>query len=139
MRFNLFKFLFASIMSLALLSSSSGIGIFMHYCKGELVETALYVKHTCEPQSNQDTPIEGECISVSNCCEDETYLLKTSDFQKEEAKIASLVKFATVAFSLNELSISTIELSKEKSRGPPTQLALYSKTSKFIQESRLLI
>ncbi len=139
MSLNLFKFLFASIISLSLLSSSSGIGIFMHYCKGELVETALFVKHTCEPKSNQDAPIEGECISVSNCCEDETYLLKTSDFQKEEFKIASLLNIATAILFVSETPISTTAGTKDKNRGPPSQVSLYGKTSKFIQESRLLI
>lgn len=137
MVFNFIKIAYSFILSLALLAGSTGIGMFMHFCKGELVETSFYTKASCEVVESITHNHEGECISKSLCCEDENFLLKTSDYETVHIKLLS-----QIFFSLSSIpeQVTSFQIAQEQalfSRPPPQHL--YSKTSKYIQEGRLLI
>ena len=133
------KLLCVFILSISLLWGGSGIGVFMHYCKGELVETTLYVNHSCEHDS---TPISNEnegCAIEKKCCEDESFVLKTQDYKKSELLKIPFDKQFKCFVVKNEDFISSFKEASNISRGPPIFVSLFGKTAKFIVERRLLI
>ena len=132
---------FHIILALKLLISTTGIGVFVHYCQNDGAIASLLVKATCSCQESKDTSDDlASCCSADsnecdadkdNCCSDEMEYVK-NDIEHPRSvyitpsentdQLQSLPVFINTTTDRTHEKLTTIYYT---SKSPPNQVPLW--------------